>query len=307
MGLIATIRKIAWQFFLISTPFLYIVFCLLLAATLAYPLHKLHLIPLDFHGLVGRGAEFLLVFGIVPLGRLLGIGRQAMGLNLPIVKALNSLGQGFALGILMLGLHTLLLVALDIRHIDPERLGISTLLDAIWKACLVGLVIGLAEELVFRGFLLGALKKKSGRLIAMLTSSFYFSGLHFLSTDLRPNPEEAQWFTGFTLLSSAFEHLATAQLDSFLALFTSGLFLAAVRITRPEKGLAYCIGLHAGWVCVIKIIKSFTTLTFPSNLASLVSTFDGIIGLLSIAWLSVLITILLMNRRRREAGATNFA
>jgi membrane protease YdiL (CAAX protease family) len=282
--------------FLVTTPFIYITSCLFVAASLAYPLQKLHLIPLDFHGLVGRGAYFLLIAGIYPIGRLLGVGRAELGLNLSIASALPRLGQGFALGILMLGAHTLLLVVLDVRHVDPERFGLKTILDAFWKAALVGLILGIAEELLFRGFLLGALRKKTGWLIAMLTSAFYFSALHFLSTDLRPGSEEAHWFTGYLLLGSAFEHLGSAQSDSFLALFTCGIFLAAVRITQPEKGLVYCIGVHAGWIFVMKVVKSFTSLTAPSPLSGLVSNFDGIIGLLSIAWLSLLIVFMLVRK-----------
>jgi uncharacterized protein len=292
-------KKATRLLFLFATPGIYIASCLLVAASLAYPLHKLHLIPLDFHGLVGRGAYVLLILGIYPLGRLFAVDRTELGLNLPAAKALPYLGQGLILGILTLGAHTLLLVLLNVRHIDPERLGWATLLDASWKAALVGLILGFAEELLFRGFLLGALVKKAGWSLAMLTTAFYFSGLHFLSTDLRPGTEEAQWFTGFILLKSALEHLAATQLDSFLALFACGLFLAAMRNTQSDKGLAYCIGIHAGWIFVMKTVKSFTTLTVPSHFSGLVSGFDGIIGWLSTIWLGLLIAFLLIRKQRR--------
>ncbi|QFY42846.1 CPBP family intramembrane metalloprotease [Candidatus Methylospira mobilis] len=297
MSALALTGKAARLLFLFSTPFIYFASCLLVAAALAYPLYKLHIIPLDFHGHVSRGAYLLLVLGIYPIGRWLGIGRAELGLSFSASQSLRRLSSGFGWGVLMLGVHTLFLIILDIRHIDPERLGLKTLLDAAWKAALVGLILGIAEELLFRGFLLGALRNKGGWVIAGITSSFYYSGLHFLSTDLRPGAEEAQWFSGFILLDSGLKHLVGTQLDDFMALFVCGLFLSAIRIRQPEQGLAFTIGIHTGWIFVIKIVKSFTTLTVPSPFAWLVSSFDGIIGWFSIVWISLLIAFLLTRTR----------
>jgi len=301
MSAFALTGKAARLLFLFSTPFIYFASCLLVAATLAFPLYKLHIIPLDFHGHVSRGAYLLLVLGIYPIGRWLGIGRAELGLNYSAGHSGVRLIRGFGWGVLMLGVHTLLLIVLDIRHIDPERLGLKTLLDAAWKAALVGLILGIAEELLFRGFLLGALRNKGGWGIAVVTSAFYYSGLHFLSTDLRPGAEEAQWFSGYILLDSGLKHLARTQLDDFMALFVCGVFLGVIRIRQPEKGLAFTIGIHAGWIFVIKIIKSFTTLTVPSPLSWLVSAFDGIIGWFSIAWISLLIVFLFTRKTGRPA------
>jgi hypothetical protein len=52
------------------------------------------------------------------------------------------------------------------------------------------------------------------------------------------------------------------------------------------------MGIHAGWVFIIKSSKSVSYLNFDSSLIYLVSHYDLIIGYLSAAWLSVFVILM---------------
>ncbi|MBE9076622.1 CPBP family intramembrane metalloprotease [Romeria aff. gracilis LEGE 07310] len=100
------------------------------------------------------------------------------------------------------------------------------------EGLLVGLGVGLTEELLFRGWLLTELEADYGPTMALLVSSAIFATAHFIKP-----------------LSDI---LAT--LPQFLGLALLGLALVWARRTpshsgpQPRAGLGYPIGLHAGLV-----------------------------------------------------------
>jgi hypothetical protein len=87
-----------------------------------------------------------------------------------------------------------------------------------------------------------------------------------------------------------------------LALFCAGLFLAAVRLVRLDY-LALCVGIHAGWVVVIKLGRRYTNPDPHVPLARLVGPYDQIIGYAAAGWITLLLAALLYLswRARRRA------
>jgi hypothetical protein len=122
--------------------------------------------------------------------------------------------------------------------------------------------------------------------------------LHFVDSDLKPSADAIRWDTGLAYVADSFAHLAQTQLDSFLALFAAGALLAYLRLLSPQGGLALCIGIHAGWVCVIKIAKPFSHRVHESPWAYFISDFDGVIGYFSAAWSFGLILALWIAARK---------
>jgi membrane protease YdiL (CAAX protease family) len=276
--------------FLLVAPFAYLLLCAFTAGVLAYPLQLI--LPahwIDFHTLVNRGAEGLLVLGLFPLGRRLAVGKAEMGMGAAGMDFRKLLLNGFGLGLLMLGLHTVVLFVIDVREINYDKLEILRLLRQSGKALLIGLAVASIEEPVFRGFLLGSLAARTSRMLALLISSLYFAALHFLNSELRPEPSEIHFDSGVLMLVDAFSQIRHVSLNPFIALFTAGLFLGCVRVLNPAYSLPFCIGIHAGWVFIIKFAKSFSHVNQESPWYWLVSRFDGFIGHLSSAWISVLI------------------
>ena len=79
---------------------------------------------------------------------------------------------------------------------------------------------------------------------------------------------------------------ATVSLDSFLALAAVGVFLSLIRLKTGS--LAQCIGVHAGWVLVIKVFRKMTDLDPMSPWAFLVGNYDGTIGYLALGYVLML-------------------
>jgi membrane protease YdiL (CAAX protease family) len=75
-------------------------------------------------------------------------------------------------------------------------------------------------------------------------------------------------------------------LDSFVALLMVGVFLALVRERTGHIG--WGIGLHAGWIFVIQTSRRVTEDHPDSSLAFLTGDYDGVIGWLAAAWISLL-------------------
>jgi len=279
--------------FMIAAPAGYLILCALASACLSYPLHFILPQSLDYQALVFKTAEILMIAGLYPLGRWLGMGSGDLGLAVTKPQFLRQCFKGLGYGALMLGLHVTLLWLLDVRKLDPDKLYIGTILSLSIKGVLIGFLVAFIEEPVFRGFLLGAFIPKTGRTNAVLISAAYFAGLHFLNTELRPEFSEVRWDTSFLMIADAFHQLAQLSIDSFLALFTAGIFLACVRLLTPHSNLGLSIGIHAGWVFIIKTSSPILgQYDFYSHWILLIGFFNGIIGYLSVAWTVPLILYL---------------
>jgi membrane protease YdiL (CAAX protease family) len=269
-------------------PLAYLVLCALLAAAAAYPIFVFSGSDSDrfFRVLISRGAQVFLILGLVPVARWLRLGWADLGFRRAFPR---QWGLGFALGGMMLGLHVLGLAALDIRgfrdDVVPARLA-----AILGKALATGVIVALLEELIFRGVLFAAVRKVSGPAAAVLISAAYYAGLHFLQSRWTGNPAEIGWTTGLRIVADGFAHLAAMPPDSFLALFAAGLLLGLVRAAVP-RSLGLCMGLHAGWVFVIKAAKPLTYTNPEARWSFLVGSYDHIIGYLSAGWLSVLILL----------------
>ena len=268
-------------------PAAYVSACGILSALLAYPLSCWMADVSAFHSLVSRGGLVLLVLGLFPLARRLGVNRHGLGLTSGRILS-RQIGVGLALGCAMLILHIVALLILEIRMPDPSalihpyRLG-KTMLQALGT----GLIVAGIEETVFRGVLFSLLRARGGLGFATWTSGFYYSALHFLRSDWEPGGAGPEWNSGFRVLADAGSHLFSAPLDSLLALWVAGLFLARIR-TRFPLGLGYCIGIHAGWIFVIKSAKALTDSAPPGAYSHWVGSYDGVIGYLAAVWMGLL-------------------
>jgi hypothetical protein len=112
-----------------------------------------------------------------------------------------------------------------------------------------------------------------------------------LRTDYEVPADQLAWYSGFLVLAHLFDQYAdpTLLLDSFLALFAVGMLLALVR--AKTGNIAWCIGLHAGWVMTIKVSKDITEADYGAEYAFLIGTYDGLIGYLALALIATLTAI----------------
>lgn len=244
-----------------------------------------------------RSAMLFGLIGLFPLLRWLSLrGHAAWGYDLPRREFIRQVWRGWLAGLaILLGLLALEWLA-GVRLPDWEtpaaRLG-----RALAAGLVGGLLIALIEETFFRGVLHHAMRRSlSFAATAGLTAALYAS-LHFVRPPKLAVDAEVTWATGWQLLAGMgdryLELLALA--DSWLALFAVGLFLSLVR--ERTGNIALAIGLHAGWVLVIKAGKTATELQPDAPLAFLVGSYDGIIGWLAAGW--ILLLAWLYHRRTR--------
>ncbi|HWP00265.1 MAG TPA: CPBP family intramembrane glutamic endopeptidase [Methylococcus sp.] len=273
-------------------PLFSLTLALILAATLTYPLIRLSAGHLGVGTALSRGTLAILFLGLIWLMRHLGLRWKHVGLPANITSFARQIGLGLVFGILMLGLHVTVLLALDIRILSETQLAHRPIPALMAKNLGVGLLVATSEELLFRGLTFAILQKFVAPTYAVFITAFYYTIPHFLSSRTKFAAEDLSWDVGFRLLVHALEHGAqTIAVDSFLALLCAGIFLGFVRCHFP-RGLGYCIGIHAGWVAVIRTTKA---LTYDGNAGSfgiLVGSYDGIVGYLAAAWMVACIFLL---------------
>ncbi|KAA3608375.1 MAG: CPBP family intramembrane metalloprotease [Candidatus Scalindua sp. AMX11] len=136
-------------------------------------------------------------------------------------------------------------------HIDYHLVGI--VISKIIKYFLVGCLIGLIEEVFFRGFILQFFMEDMSVAIAICATSAIYSVLHFFQAEV-PVTRGFQPFVGCTTMSQFLQPLFsqfTENLPSIIGLFLVGVVLSYGFLL--SKSLFLSIGLHSGWVFMMKV------------------------------------------------------
>ncbi|MDF1528487.1 MAG: CPBP family intramembrane metalloprotease [Sedimenticola sp.] len=263
---------------------------LVISALINYPIYALLQEGLSKgpHKLINTTAKLIAIPGFILLLRHFAIANKTgLGYGLPRPAFIRDLLHGWLSGFLILLLLSAVLLLLGVRVIRPP---VDELFFLLFKTTLValigGLLIGFIEETFFRGGLFSAIRKQHSFTVTLLLSSLFYAGLHFINPPPLTGDEAHTWFSGIKILSGAFsQYTDWAIFDSFLALFGLGAFFAVVR--ERTGNIAYCIGLHAGFVFVIKLVRQFTELDTASAFSFVVGNYDGMIGYLSAAGMLV--------------------
>ncbi len=275
--------------------FLYILGAYLLAALLCIPfgdwLSQITGAPV--HKIIGRGGLLIALLGFWPFLKLTGLAnKQSLGYAVPARQFHRQLMLGYLAGLVILLVLSLMLLGWDIR-VPKHHDDYGWIVKPLYQGLLGGLAVGFIEETFFRGAMQSAIKRHAGTLAAIVLPSLLFAALHFLKP--QPLPADAPVAVAAVLTSYAggFGYLfQSSHLDSLAALFMVGVFLALVR-NRTES-LAWCIGLHAGWVMVIKLTHAYSYRNPEAELFWLAGHYDGMIGWLAAGWLAVLSGLLLL-------------
>lgn len=255
---------------------------LIAAAVLAYPgwLVVGLVAPQPFHRVLERIAMLVALFGLVWMVRHENLGnRVALGYTLPPPDFARQAGLGFGIGLILMAPLVAVLLGLGVRQLKPDLvLHPLHLAEPLLQGVLTGFAVAFIEETFFRGAMQTVMTKDRAPVLAIVLPSLVYACVHFLGGELRVPPDQIHWASGFTVLAHLFERFAEPAVlfDSFVALFSVGILLALVR--RYTGSIAACVGLHAGWVCVITVLRS-TTLHDPDTRWSwLVGSYDAVIG-----------------------------
>ena len=270
--------------------FLYLLGAYTLSALLCVPFgeYVTEAAGVPLHKFIGRVGLLLALIGLWPFLKMLKLAdRESLGYGLASAEFRLTLTKGFALGVLILAALALGLMILDIR-VYPRAGEHPLLIKVVAQGVLGGLAIGFIEETFFRGALFSAVRKRGGGVVvAIVLPSLLFAALHFFKPQPFPPGAEVTLASSLASLGGALPALFQMEnLDSFVALFLVGVFLGLVR--QRSGHIAWCIGLHAGWVLVIRLAHKYTWEDPASPLQFLVGEYDGVTGWLAAGWIGVL-------------------
>jgi len=159
-------------------------------------------------------------------------------------------------------------------------------------------VVGFVEETFFRGLMQGAVSRELRRpLAAVALVSLVYASVHFLA-GARIAHADVGWRSGFDLLTAALTSFASPAgiIDAWLALVAVGLLLGLCAAWTGS--IAVGVGLHAGWVCVMRATIGATRQDPAAPLAWLISPVTGYTGWLVLAWTLAMLGVAVVVRER---------
>lgn len=176
------------------------------------------------------------------------------------IDLLNGLSTGL---LFTLGLFTLEGILGWVVFQKPSEVLLRVIIEGLVSA----LAIGLAEELVFRGWLLDELQQDYSPRIALWTNALIFALLHFI----KPLEEILRTF------------------PTFPALILLGLTLVLAKRKHSHR-LGICIGLHGGLVWGYYILNVGNLIEYTQQVPSFVTGIDGnpIAGIMGLFFLGIL-------------------
>lgn len=280
---------------------------LLAAALLSYPVFvAVHALNPDwpFHRIASRLWLVLVLAATWVLGRRLALSRADFGFGVPGGRFRREALRGFLAGIVTMLPVAAMLVLIGTRPV--VAVGGARLLHLLQSGLLSGIAVSLVEESLFRGLLQGAVWREAGNsrvrcALAILGVSVFYAALHFLARVSIPATDVTAT-SGLTMLAAVgddFVHFGRIA-DSFAALTAVGVLLSLTRLYTGSIALA--IGLHAGWVMVMRITVGTTARPAGAAYAWLASASDGFTGWLVFAWTAAIIATLLAGWRPAWLG-----
>jgi uncharacterized protein len=271
----------------------------LIGACIAYPAYELTTTFANwaFHRIASRIAMLVLVAELVWLCRHLHLTRkQDFGYGLPWRRFVKTSLLWAAVGMATAGIGAAFLLTTGLRIRDPEFTVSALSFAHIFLVGVgSGLSVALLEETVFRGAMHTAIERESGPWTAALLIAPLFAVLHFFAK-VRIPADQLGWGSGFDLLALSFAPLGHPSLvfDSFLSWLAVGLILS---LTRALTGnIAVAIGLHAGWVVVLRMLQQATTSGSSPTYSAWVGRFDGLLGYWLLPWGAAIAAVLWLTR-----------
>jgi uncharacterized protein len=242
-----------------------------------------------FHRIASRVGMLALLVGFVSIARHLGLAdRASLGYGVRRTIFVRELLTGLALGVALMLLVVAVMLALGLRswHTDVPFTKAALAMTAL-QALGSALVVAFIEETFLRGAMFSGVARDSSTgaaifLTAILYAATHFIGRYHIDAALVVPASGVGMVRGS--LAAFADPLAIG--DAFLALFAVGALLAAIRAATGN--IAACIGLHAGWVWVILFARATSVADTNQRLSFLLSSFDGFVGWLVLAWILVI-------------------
>lgn len=260
---------------------IYLLVALVLSALLYYPVYQ----ALDAiweirpDRVFYRLAMIIAVLGFWPFTRVLGINnRIALGYSLERRHFLQLFARGLVIGVMIMTGHAVVLLVLGARVVEPADIPVSALLDALLSGLISALLVAFIEESFFRGAMQYHMRRSSPFLATAILTNLLYAAVHFTRPPVSAEGTVIAWDSGWVMLTGMFHQFQNfiGFADSFIALFAAGLLLSLVR--ERSGHIALCIGIHAGWVLIIKLTREVSNAATDTPAAILIGSYDYITG-----------------------------
>ncbi|MCH2208077.1 MAG: CPBP family intramembrane metalloprotease [Lentisphaerales bacterium] len=219
--------------------------------------------------------------GLYPCYKLMSkkVTKDELGYNISRPDFIKAVKQGLVFGLSSLFVLAILIVVLGIRPFEDD-ISAGMIIKALVKASLGGFVIGLIEETFFRGIILRSMVKTIKPFWAVIITSIVFASIHFIRNKTSGVIDEMHWYSGFTYLQGSFNNYSHPKfLGSWLTLFACGVYLSFLSLHHGN--IARCLGVHAGWVIVLGVVKKITDDDTSSPLNWMIGSYDKVTGYLA--------------------------
>jgi hypothetical protein len=282
----------------------------LILGAIAYPVYELvsrvHVWP--FHRVYGRLAMLVVIVLLAGLFRRLGIrSKRDFGFGQPWRRFVRTSLWWSGIGVASAAVGAAFILGEGLRGFDPRLVVTSgTVLRIVVNGLSSGLAVALFEETLARGAIHTAIERESGPWAATFVTASLFAILHFFAKASIP-ADQVVWRSGFDLLARSFAPLGDPAnvIDSLLAYVAIGLVLSLTRVLTGA--IAVAIGLHAGWVLVLRIMQQCTIRTPSRGPDAWLGSFDGLVGYWMLPWAAALGLILWLTRSRWVPAASSGA
>jgi membrane protease YdiL (CAAX protease family) len=256
-------------------------------AVLGYPAWLLVSPFLDnpkFHRISSRIGMLLLVVGFIVLARRLKVAdRSSLGFGLPPLVFCRETAKALVFGVVLMMPALITMLAFDMRSLVGQPLDIEHWLRLALSGIVTGLTVALIEETFLRGAMQTAITRESGARLAIVLTSLVYAATHFIGR-YRVAAADVNAGSGVDMLTHSLGVFGQPLqiLDAFLCLTAVGILLGMVRARTGN--IAAPIGLHAGWVAVIYVVRETSERRPDGPGVWLLSDYDGFIGWMVLGW-----------------------
>ena len=201
-------RRTIRALFVLSVVF---ISAILFGAVLAFPVYEIisEFTEISFRKIVSRTTLFSgLLFSLLYFYCIHGLSLQQLGIRFH--KSHIRLFQGLTVGLVIIVIIESSLLFLGIHDLENERIfSLGTLSVLLFKGLLTGLIVGIVEELMFRGALLSGLNHQTNKTVALVTVSLIYAAVHYLKFRDLPADTVITWHTGMSMLPRPCSSLPT--------------------------------------------------------------------------------------------------
>jgi membrane protease YdiL (CAAX protease family) len=250
----------------------------------------------------------VVVLLLAGLFRLQGIrSKRDFGFGLPWRRFVRTTLRWSGIGVASAAVGAAFILGEGLRGLDPHIVFTGgVVLRIVLNGLSSGLAVALFEETLARGAIHTAIERESGAWVAAFATASLFAILHFFAKASIP-ADQVAWRSGFDLLARSFAPLGDPArvIDSLLAYLAIGLVLSLTRVLTGA--IAVAIGLHAGWVLVLRIMQQCTIRTPSRGPDVWLGSFDGLVGYWMLPWAAAIGLALWLTRSRWVPAAASRA